>query len=274
MSHYKLSEEQSKEIVKCSRSFSYFCEKHVKVKSYSVTHPAVQQVPFKLYPFQERMSEHWDGNTYSICCKFRQGGFTTAAVMYGLWKCLFQLDKRVLYVSKTDRDARDASYLVDYAMSLMPDWMKGLSSKSDHRKKFDTGSTIAFMTTGSACGQGMDLLIIDEASFIKDMDSHWCAFWPVLSTGSQLIIQSTVNTDEDWFWDRVIDTRAGVGKMVEFKCHYTDRPEFCDKSWEQEMRRNVGSGWDSEFLQKPKRKAIDAKPKVKRRRKWRGINDD
>lgn len=274
MSHFKLSEEQSKEIVKCSRSFSYFCENHVKVRSYSVTHPSAQQLPFQLYPFQEAMSDHWNNTTYSICCKFRQGGFTTTAVMYGLWTCLFQIDKRVLYVAKTDREARDASGLVNYALSLMPDWMKGLSSKSDHRKKFDTGSSMAFLAFEASCGSAADLLIIDEAAFIKDMEKHWMAMWPVLSTGGRLILQSTVNTDEDWFWDRVIDTRAGVGKMVEFRCHYKDRPEFDDPNWEREMRRNVGSGWDSEFLQKPKSKVIEATPQVKRKQKWRGITDD
>lgn len=271
MSHFKLTEDQLKEIVKCSESFSYFCENYVRVKSYSVTHPAVHQLAFKLHPFQERLAEHWESHRFSINSKFRQGGFTTLAVMYGLWKCLFQMDQRVMYVGKTDRDVRDASHLADYTLSLIPDWMKGINSKSDHRKKFDTGSVMTLMVFEAACGLAVNLLIIDEAAFIKDMDKHWVAMWPVISNGGRLIVQSTVKTDEDWFWDRLIDARAGVGGMVEFKCHYTDRPEFDNLEWEQEMRRNVGSGWESEFLQKPMRKVVE---KPVKKSKWRRIQDD
>lgn len=273
MSSYKLTNEQSAELVKCAKDFVYFCEHYVTIKTWKDNN--YQQVPFKLYPFQEELAEHWMDNRFSIGSKFRQGGFTTLAVIYGLWNCLFKVDQRIMYLAKTDRDAiDDGGRVAETALAHMPEWMKGLSMKNDHTKKFDTGSVLRFHTPQACCGMGVDLLIIDEASFIKDIELHWKAMWPVLSTGGRCIVQSSVNTDEDWFWERIIDARAGVGMFKEFKCHYTDRPEFAQMAWETQMKSQLGlQGWDVDVLQNPIRHkpVVVTKPKTKR---WRNIFDE
>lgn len=275
MSSYKLTDEQSGELVKCARDFIYFCENYITLKSFQ--NGAVIQVPFLLYPFQKELFEHWEENRFSIGSKFRQGGFTTLAVIYGLWKCLFQIDQRVMYLAKTDRDAiDDGGRVVETALSFLPEWMKGLSMKNDHTKKFDTGSVMRFYTPQAACGQGMGLLIVDEASLIKDMELHWKAMWPVLSTGGRCIVQSTPNLDDDWFWERLIDARAGVGSFREFKCHYTDKPEFAVMEWETSMKANLGlKGWNQEILQIPGNSYKHPEPNKKTKTKrWRSIHDE
>lgn len=275
MSSYKLTDEQSAELVKCAKDFSYFCENYVIIKSWKDDVKNYIQVPFKLYPFQENLFEHWENNRFSIGSKYRQGGFTTLAVIYGLWQCLFKIDQRILYLAKTDRDAvDDGGRVAETALAHLPEWMKGLSMKNDHTKKFDTGSMMKFLTPSSCCGIAMDLLIVDEASYFKDMELHWRAMFPILSTGGRCIIQSSVNSDDDWFWERIIDTRAGVGIFKEFKSHYTDRPEFCSATWETQMKANLGmKGWDVDVLQNPTRvkPVVVIKPKTKR---WRSIFDD
>lgn len=273
MSSYKLTNEQSTELVKCADDFKYFCEHYVVIKAWKDNN--YHQVPFKLYPFQEELAKHWMNNRFSIMSKFRQGGFTTLAAIYGLWNCLFKVDQRIIYLTKTDREAVDiSSRFLETALAHLPEWMKGLSMKNDYTKKFDTGSYMRFYTPETCCIASMDLLIIDEASFIKDIESFWKAIWPVLSTGGCCIIQSSVNTDEDWFWERIIDARAGVGLFREFRCHYTDRPEFAEQAWEIRMKSQLGlKGWDVEILQNPicQQPVVVTKPKTKL---WRNIFDD
>lgn len=274
MSSYKLTEEQSKELVKCAKDFTYFCENYVVIKSWQGK--TTQLMPFKLFPFQQDLFEHWEENQYSIGSKFRRGGFTTLAVIYGLWKCLFNIDQGVLYMAKTDRDAvDDGGRVAEIALNNLPEWMKGLSMKNDHTKKFDTGSAMRFHTPEAACGQSSSLLILDECSYFHSMALHWKSLWPVLSCGGQCIVQSNVRSDEDWFWERLIDARVGVGRFKEFKCHYTNRPEFALMDWETEMKANLGlTGWDSEYLQIPKEdKPKVAKTEIAKVKKWRSIHD-
>jgi len=273
MSSYKLTDQQSSELVKCATDFTYFCEQYITLKSFQ--HGVVSQVPFQLYPFQKKLFEHWEENQFSINSKYRCGGFTTLAVIYGLWKCLFHIDQQVMYLAKSDRSAiEDGGQIVETALAFLPEWMKGLSMKNNHMKKFDTGSIMKFCTPHSACGQAMGLLIVDEASFIKDIEWHWQAMWPILSTG-RCIVQSTPNLDDDWFWERLIDARAGVGIFKEFKCHYTDKLEFARAAWETEMKANLGlSGWNCEVLQIPKKSQQPEIIQPPQPKKWRNIFDD
>lgn len=257
----KLDKNQSQEISRCASDFSYFCEKYVNLKLNTKTIAGVKNPsvsPFKLHPYQVRLYEHLENNRATIFSKFRQGGFTTQLAIYGLWKCLFQLDQNVLWISSKDHQACDVcDLIVRTVIENLPGWMCGNVGKmtNSHQKCFmDTDSDMKFCTPESSLGRRATLLIIDEASFIKNMDQHWRALYPILGKGmrGQLVICSTVNYEDDWFWQTRENAILYLNSFSVYRCDYKERPEFCDYQWELEVKKNIGqSNWEIEYEQKP-----------------------
>ena len=96
------NEEIFKEFNKCSEDPVYFISHYVKV-----THPVRGLVPFKLYPFQERILEEVKNHRFNILRKFRQAGCTTISAAYSLWMIVFQQHKQVVILSKGDAESTE-----------------------------------------------------------------------------------------------------------------------------------------------------------------------
>jgi hypothetical protein len=278
---------QKEEICKCAESFVYFCENYMKLRVLREADTVKKQyeetfIPFRLYGYQERLVEHWEANRFSIMSKFRQGGFTTLLAAYSLWLCLFRLDQKIGYFCQTDRLACEIGDLVKQMIKNLPEWMTEgvMNMTNSHQKKFDdTGSSLMFYKLEAACGQALTLMIIDEASFIDDMEKHWKAMYPILSCGGRAIIQSTPRFTDDWFWDRMLDAKLGIGGWKRFVTHYKDKSEFDKPEWELEMRKNLGEkGWLSEVEQQPAirqvKEVVETLKKKKKLDKWRTIHDE
>lgn len=273
----KLTSEQQDEISRCAVDFPYFCEEYVKICVQKGSQNS-EIVPFKLHPYQVRLYEHLEDNRFTIFSKFRQGGFTTELAIYGLWKCLFRLDQKVLWLAKTDREAVEAcDRIVKRALEYMPDWMKGSVMKmiNSHQKSFpETDSNMFFGTPEAACGKAISLLIIDEATHIKDMQHHWQALYPTLSTGGNCVVLSTPHKDDEWFWNTLEDASLKLNKFSVYKCHYKERPEHCDSQWEVETKSNLGCDWEVEYEQKVIETMQPKVQKASKKKIWRSIWDE
>lgn len=274
----RLTREQSEEIAKCAADFPYFCEHYIKINVITGSNTETQS--FKLHPYQVRLHEHIENNRFSIFSKFRQGGFTTELAIYGLWKCLFRLDQRVLWLSQSDRTSQDVcNGIVKRAISHLPEWMKGnvMKMTNSNQKSFpETDSSMQFHTPGAMYGKSGSLLIIDEASFINDMNKHWKAIWPCLSTGGSVIVLSTVNYDDDWFWQTMEDAALKLNSFSIYRCNYKERPEHCDPQWEMDAKNNLGQkAWEVEYEQKPmERVQIEEASRKPSKKLWRTIWDE
>src|SRR4051812_15660424 len=91
-------EQELEEFEKCARDFEYFATAYIKI-----THPIRGLVPFKLFGYQQRVIGDFETYKHNIVRKFRQGGLTTLATLWSLWRCMFKLDQRILVLSKSDR---------------------------------------------------------------------------------------------------------------------------------------------------------------------------
>ncbi len=74
------TEEQLKEIVKCSEDPVYFIKTYVKIVNVDKG-----LVPFDMWPFQEEMVTQFHNNRFVIAKMPRQVGKTTTTVGYMLW---------------------------------------------------------------------------------------------------------------------------------------------------------------------------------------------
>jgi len=240
-------ERQAEEIQKCVESFPYFCQKYIKI-----LHPTKGLIPFVLYKYQSRCIREYKDNRFTIISKFRQGGLTTVTLLYGLWKCMFELDQQIMALSKTDREATNIGMMIDRAVEHMPEWLRPQKNGkwNDHLKQFpDTGGAVQFYSPEAARGKSVTFLIIDEAAFIPDMESHWKAMWPVLSTGGSCVLVSTVNGLGNWYEETYSAAKEGKNKFHIIDLDYWEHPDYSPKNnpdWEKEQRAQLG---EKGFLQ-------------------------
>lgn len=240
---YSVSRQQQ-EIIKCCNSFSYFCHKYIRI-----LHPMKGLIPFVLFKYQKKVIKDYEENRFNIISKFRQGGLTTVTLLWGLWKCLFQMDQQVMLISKTDREATDTGLIIDRACENLPSWLKPKKEGkwNDHLKMFsETGSAIKFYSPEAARGKAVTFLIIDEAAFIDDMEKHWKAMWPVLSTGGSCTLISTVNGLGNWYEQTYRDAKDKRNKFNVIDLDYWEHPDYNDEEWVAEQRAQLG---EKGFLQ-------------------------
>jgi len=236
-------EQQYREMIKCTRSFAYFCHKYVKI-----THPKKGLLPFILYKYQKRVVSDYEKNRFCILSKFRQGGLTTVTVVWAMWRCLFKLDETIMVLSKSDREAIAAGEIVKRALEELPKWMKpDMSKNNDHQKLFtDTGCKLFFYTPEAARGRSITYLILDEAAFIPQMEKHWKAMFPTISTGGHCICISTVNGVGNWYYDIFMGAKKDPPQndFYIIELDYWEHPEYNDPDWVRATRAQLGEkGW-------------------------------
>lgn len=240
---------QKEELLKCAMSFPYFCHKYVKI-----AHPKRGLLPFVLYNYQRRVVQEYEKHRFNILSKFRQGGLTTVTVLWSMWRCLFKLDETIMVLSKSDREAIAAGEIVKRALIELPEWMKPeMEKNNDHQKLFsDTGCKLFFYTPEAARGRSITYLILDEAAFIPQMDKHWKAMFPTISTGGHCICISTVNGVGNWYYDVFQGSKKGTGFGSEFQIielDYWEHPEYNDPHWVKQTRAQLGEkGWLQEVM--------------------------
>lgn len=241
-------EVQQKELLKCAMSFAYFCHKYVKI-----AHPKRGLIPFILYKYQKRVIREYESHRFNILSKFRQGGLTTVTVIWSMWRCLFKLDETIMVLSKSDREAIAAGEIVKRALMELPKWMKPeMEKNNDHQKIFsDTGCKLFFYTPEAARGRSITYLILDEAAFIPQMEKHWKAMFPTISTGGHCICVSTVNGVGNWYYDIFTGAKKQPPQndfhIIELD--YWEHPDYHDDDWVKQTRAQLGEkGWLQEVM--------------------------
>jgi phage FluMu gp28-like protein len=128
-----------------------------------------------------------------------------------------------------------------------------MEKNNDHQKLFaDTGSKLFFYTPEAARGRSITYLILDEAAFIPQMDKHWKAMFPTISTGGHCITISTVNGVGNWYYDVFQGAKRNRGFGKDFhiiELDYWEHPDYDDEDWVKKTRAQLGEkGWLQEVM--------------------------
>jgi hypothetical protein len=240
-------ERQQEEIYKCTKSFSYFCHKYIRI-----LHPTKGLVPFVVFKYQNRVISDYENHRFSIISKFRQGGLTTVTLLYGLHKTLFTLDYSTMLISKSDREAVEAGYIVDRAVEYLPQWLtpKKDGKWNDHFKQItETGGSMRFFSPEAARGKSVAFICLDEAAFLPDLEKDWRALYPVLSTGGSCSLVSTVNGTANYYYELYMGAKEGRNKFHIIDIDYDEHPYYNSKvnpEWAEEQKAQLG---EKGFLQ-------------------------
>lgn len=226
------------ELRKCALSFEYFCKTYVKI-----THPTKGLLPFELTEPQRRVVKHLETNRYTLLKKYRQGGFSTLCLVYGVWLSLFTLDKRVAVVSRCGSCGNNMLYdTVELILNHLPEWLRGELNRKVHRKiEFVNNNSTFYFWPAEACqAVNVDFLIFDEPAFISDMDHVWKCFYPCLLESGHCVAVSTPNGVGNWFYDTWDKAEKGQNDFTILPLDYKEDPAYQDPAFVEMCRKNLG----------------------------------
>lgn len=232
-----------KDIVKeeyklCMMDPSYFIRKYCMIP-----HPKRGKISFELYQFQHELLKTWLEYSRNIILKNRQMGISTLAAAYALWLMLFHKDKFVIVIATKQDVAKNIISKVKIMHANLPSWLK-IKCIEDNKlgQAYVNGSWIKAITTSSedsGRSEGVSLLIIDEAAFIKGMDEMWGALQPTLSTGGDVVVLSTPNGMGNWFHKTYQYAEEGKNGFKPTRLHWTMHPER-DQAWRDQQENELG----------------------------------
>ena len=235
----KYTEEQVKEILKCSEDPVYFIKNYVKIVN--VDHGLV---PFNMWKFQEDMVSTFHENRFSICKMPRQVGKTTTTAGYMLWCVLFQENYNIAILANKGSLAREILGRIQYSYEYLPIWLQqGIKVWNKGNIELENGSKInAYATSASGVrGGSYNLIFLDEFAFVpKNMaDEFFTSTYPVISSGktTKVIIVSTPN-GLNHFYKMWVDASEGRSTYKPLEVHWSMVPGR-DQAWKDETIRNT-----------------------------------
>lgn len=232
------------EFLRCAVDPVHFFKKHFKIQ-----HPIKGKIPFNLFPFQEDTLRQVNDNRFVIIGKSRQMGISTLMAAYALYKMLFTNDYKILVIATKQDVAKNLVAKVKLAWDLLPSFLKqGIEVINNNKLEivFSNGSMIKAVASSpdAARSESLSLLIIDEAHFVKDIETIWLASQMTLATGGACVMLSTPNGAQGLFyreWQRAIEGSKST-ELIRF--HPVSLPWYLhperDQKWRDQQDEILG----------------------------------
>lgn len=236
-------DEEIREMQRCKASIPYFIEHYCVVR-----HPEDGLVPFILYGYQkDKVLPAMVHLKQFVTRKFRQGGFTTLAAIYVLWVLLFECDREILVISKTDREAMKVLKVVLEAFDHLPEFLRcKYYIRNAHVFHTETGSVVQCYTPNAGASFSASILLIDEAAKVDKMDERWADIYPVISAGvnTRCWVISTCNGvvgKGAWYyqcWTGAINNQSNGFTPIDVS--HTEHPLYCQEWWLKKQEASLG----------------------------------
>jgi len=230
------------EWMNCKNSFDYFCSKYILIEM-----PG-GDINLNPYKPQSDLIKLINSEHYVLVLKSRQIGISTIIQAYSAWLATFFDNVVIGVVSKDGKEATDFARFIRGMIEKLPKWMGA---------KFDKKTEQSFILTNGAKvyvspvnpnapektlrGKAITFLVIDEAAFIKFLDTAWTSMIPALSTNQMhakranvpygTVVLSTPNKTVGpgkWFYEKYQRAIGGDDIFKPFTIHWRDVKELAD----------------------------------------------
>ena len=234
----EFTKEEVKEYARCMQDPAYFIENYMKV-----IHLDRGLVPFKPYPYQRKMLQHFNDNRFSVVLACRQSGKSISSVGYILWYAIFHPEKTIAVLANKGATAREMLSRVTLALENLPFFLQpGCRALNKGNIEFSNNSEIlAAATSGSSIrGLAINLLFLDEFAFVEQANKFYTSTYPVITSGktTKVIITSTANGIGNVFYNIWEGAVQGTNDFKPFRVDWWDVPGRDDK-WKQQTISNT-----------------------------------
>ena len=237
MSQPNLKELIKGEYVKCAKDPVYFMKKYCLIQ-----HPTKGKIPFKLFPYQEELTNDVQDNDRVIILKSRQLGISTLSAGYSLWMMLFHTDKNILVVAIDQNTSKNLVTKVNVMFENLPSWLKlRTTEKNKLSLRLANGSQIKAVASSGTSGrsEALSLVIIDEAAFVDNAEELWASLQQTLSTGGKGIILSTPNGTGNFFHKLWVASEEGRNQFYTKRLPWQVHPERTQE-WRDRQDTELG----------------------------------
>jgi len=225
------------EYARCLKDPVYFAENYVRVISLDDG-----LVPFKLYPYQEKMVNHFNENRFSIVLACRQSGKSITSCAYLLWYAIFYPEKTVAILANKGATAKEMLGRITLMLENLPFFLQpGCKVLNKTSIEFSNNSKIISSSTSSSSIRGMScsLIFLDEFAFVNNDSEFYTSTYPVISSGkdTKIVITSTPNGIGNVFhklWEGAVQK---TNNFHPFTVNWWDVPGR-DEKWKQETIAN------------------------------------
>ena len=241
------TQEEVIEYAKCMRDPAYFAETYIKIISLDSG-----LVPFKLYPYQKRMFEHFNNNRFNIVLACRQSGKSISSVAYLLWYAIFHPEKTIAVLANKGSTSREMLGRITLMLENLPFFLQpGCKTLNKGSIDFSNNSRIiAASTSGSSIrGMSVNLLYLDEFAFVERASEFYTSTYPVISSGkdTKVIITSTANGIGNVYHKIWEGANQKINEFIPFRVDWYDVPGRDDEWKEQTIANTSLLQFDQEF---------------------------
>ena len=249
----EFTEEQIKEVIKCSKDINYFINTYVKIINLDEG-----LVDFDMYPYQEKMAQTIAENRFTVIKTCRQAGKTTTSAAVVLWHVLFNESYTVAILANKLSTAREILARVQRAFEYLPKWLQqGVVVWNKTNIELENGSQIIAASTASSAirGYSINFLYLDEFAFVPRNIQHdfFTSVYPTIISGTntKVVITSTPN-GFDLFYQLWTNSIEGRNEYANFSVDWWDVPGR-DKDWKEKTIANTSEDqfrqeFEAEFL--------------------------
>lgn len=230
------------EWIKCKQSFDYFCSKYILIEMPGGDIPLVPYAP------QSDLIKAINLQHYILVLKSRQIGISTIIQAYSAWLATFFDNVVIGIVSKDGKEATDFARFIRGMIEKLPKWMGAIFDKKTEQSFILTNGAKVYVSPvnpnapeKTLRGKAITFLVIDEAAFIKFLDTAWTSMIPALSTNQMhakranvpygTVVLSTPNKTVGpgkWFYEKYMRAVGGDDIFKEFTIHWRDVKELAD----------------------------------------------
>ena len=233
------TEEQIVEFLRCKQDPVYFALNHIKIVS--LDHGLV---PFKMYPFQEKLIKNFHENRFNICKMPRQTGKSTTCVSYLLHYAIFNDNVNIAILANKASTARDLLGRLQLAYENLPKWMQqGIIAWNKGSMELENGSKIIAASTSASAVRGgsYNIIFLDEFAFIPNhiADEFFASVYPTISSGqSTKVIMVSTPHGMNHFYRYWHDAERGKNDYIATEVHWSEVPGR-DAKWKEQTIANT-----------------------------------
>jgi len=235
----EFTQEQVLEFVKCKNDPVYFAKNYIKIVSLDYG-----EIPFRMYPFQEKLITNFHENRFNICRMPRQTGKSTTCVSYLLHYAVFNDNVNIAILANKASTAQDLLSRLQFAYEKLPKWMQqGIVSWNKRSLELENGSKIIAASTSASAVRGgsYNIIFLDEFAFIPNhiADEFFASVYPTISSGqsTKVLIVSTPK-GMNHFYRMWHDAERGKNEYVPTDVHWSEVPGRDDK-WKAQTIANT-----------------------------------
>jgi hypothetical protein len=236
---FEWTQEQVIEFLECKKNPVYFAKNYIKIVSLDEG-----LVPFKMYPFQEKLVQRFHDNRFNICKMPRQTGKSTTCVSYLLHYAVFNDNVNIAILANKASTAKDLLSRLQLAYENLPKWMQqGIISWNKQSLELENGSKIIAASTSASAVRGgsYNIIFLDEFAFIPNhiADQFFASVYPTISSGksTKVIIVSTPH-GMNHFYRMWHDAERSKNEYVPTDVHWSEVPGR-DAAWKAQTIANT-----------------------------------